>query len=306
MIKNDHLNFEYLKGLLASISVVICWTGFNIISRLGAKTEFTPYDLAALRFGISGILTLPAFVWLVPIKHWPKYFALAVFGGLGYALFIYSGFSYAPSAHAGVFVNGGIPFWAALLVGISTSFNMPRNLLIAFLISLIGLIMIGFSSLFGGQQASMEWLGDLLFFIAALCWAIFGYLIKRWGIRPHMAVFGIASFSLVIFMPIYLAFLPKKILAASLIDIATQGVYQGIIAALVAAGLYGYSTQKIGTREAAMLLTIVPGLSALGGYLVLNESLSVITILGIIIVTFGGLLGSIPSSVKNKNRSISN
>lgn len=87
MIKNDHLNFEYLKGLLASISVVICWTGFNIISRLGAKTEFTPYDLAALRFGISGILTLPAFVWLVPIKHWPKYFALAVFGGLGYALF---------------------------------------------------------------------------------------------------------------------------------------------------------------------------------------------------------------------------
>ncbi|HBK43087.1 MAG: hypothetical protein B7Y05_08345 [Polynucleobacter sp. 24-46-87] len=159
--RNDinKFNSEYLKGLIASLGVVICWTGFNVISRLGAKTEFTPYDLAALRFGVSGALTLPAFLWLIPFKNWPKYFALAVFGGLGYGLFIYSGFSYAPSAHAGVFVNGGIPFWAALLVGINSHFKMPRNLLIAFLISLTGLLMIGFSSLFS-QQAPMEWLGS--------------------------------------------------------------------------------------------------------------------------------------------------
>ena len=93
------------KGLIAGLLVVACWSGFNIVSRFGTKGLFTPYDLAAMRYGVSGLLGGLYFLRNAPFADWPRYLALSVFGGLGYGLFVYSGFSFAPSAHAGIFVN---------------------------------------------------------------------------------------------------------------------------------------------------------------------------------------------------------
>ena len=59
------------QGLLAAMVVVICWSGFNIVSRFGAKGIFTPFDIAALRFGVSGLLSLPFFITLIAVKDWP-------------------------------------------------------------------------------------------------------------------------------------------------------------------------------------------------------------------------------------------
>ena len=283
------------KGLLAALVVVICWSGFNIVSRFGAKGIFTPFDLAALRFGVSGLLTAPFFIKLVPVREWPKYMALALFGGLGYGLCVYSGFSFAPSAHAGVFVNGGIPFWTVILVGILAGFRLSRHTLIALLISTSGLVMIAFDSLVNHQMAG-QWRGDALFLSAALCWAIFGVLIRRWQIKPLYGICGIATFAMLCYMPVYVLWLPKGILTAAWGDIALQAIYQGMIAALLAAGMFSYATHKIGACEASMMLALVPAFSAIGGYFILGESLSWVVIIGIVVVSFGALLGAIPTN----------
>lgn len=286
---------DQTKGLLAALVVVICWSGFNIVSRFGAKGIFTPFDLAALRFGISGLLTLPFFIKWVSPQDWPKYMVLSLFGGLGYGLCVYSGFSFAPSAHAGVFVNGGIPFWTVILVGILAGFKLSRHTLIALLISTAGLILIAFDSLVNHQMAG-QWRGDLLFLTAALCWAIFGILIRRWQIKPLHGICGIATFAMLCYLPVYALWLPKGIWLASWGDLALQAVYQGVIAALLAAGMFSYATHKIGACEASMMLALVPAFSAIGGYLILGEDLSWVVIFGIIVVSFGALLGAIPTN----------
>jgi len=71
------------KGLLAGLLVVVCWSGFNIVSRFGSKGIFTPFDLAAMRVGVSGLIGLPIFVRYVPGAEWPRYVVLSLFGGLG-------------------------------------------------------------------------------------------------------------------------------------------------------------------------------------------------------------------------------
>jgi len=286
---------DQTQGLLAAMVVVICWSGFNIVSRFGAKGIFTPFDLAALRFGVSGLLTLPFFITLIPVKNWPKYIVLSLFGGLGYGTLIYSGFSFAPSAHAGVFVNGGIPFWTVILVGILAGFKLSRHTLIALLISTGGLVMIAFDSLVNHQMAG-QWRGDLLFLAAALCWAIFGILIRRWQIKPLYAICGIATFAMFCYLPVYALWLPKTIMTATWRDIALQAVYQGIVAALIAAGMFSYATHKIGSCEASMMLALVPAFSAIGGYFILGEDLSWVVMFGIVIVSFGALLGAIPTN----------
>ncbi len=289
------------KGLLAALLVVICWSGFNIVSRFGSAGALTPFDLAAMRFGVSGTLALPFFIKRVPVREWPRYVALALVGGLGYGLLVYSGFAFAPSAHAGVFVNGGIPFWTVALVAVLARFHIARQTVLALALSSAGLILIGFQCLFA-SSAEGQWIGDGLFLAAALSWAIFGLWMRRWMIRPRLAILGIASISLVTYMPVYLLWLPSEILRASWGDIALQMFYQGIIAALVAAGMYSYAVQKIGVCRASMMLALVPACSAIGGLLILDEALGFTTLIGIGVVSLGALLGALPTDALARMR----
>ena len=289
------LSSHQTKGVLAALVTVTCWSGFNIVSRFGTKGVFTPFDMAAMRFGVAGALTMPFFLYLVPVRSWPKYMVLALFGGLGYGLLVYSGFAFAPSAHAGVFVNGGIPFWTVILTAILVGFKLSRHVYIALALSTCGLVMIAFNSMLA-QHAPNQWIGDLFFLAAAFCWAVFGLLVRRWQIRPHHGIFGIATFASLVYLPIYYLWLPKGVFDASMGDIALQCIYQGIIAALLAAGMFSYATHKIGACEAAMMLALVPAISAVGGYFILGEDLSIVVIVGIVIVSLGALLGAMPAN----------
>lgn len=282
------------KGLLAALLVVICWSGFNIVSRFGSTASFTPFDLAAIRYGVSGALTLPFFLRLVPVREWPRYAVLALVGGLGYGLLVYSGFAFAPSAHAGVFVNGGIPFWTVVIVALLARFHIARQTVLALALSTAGLVLIGFHSLFASPVEG-QWIGDGLFLAAALSWAIFGLLMRRWKIRPLLGILGIASISLVLYMPTYLLWLPSKLSHAGWGEIGLQAIYQGVVAALLAAGMYTYAVQKIGACQASMMLALVPAFSAVGGLLILDEALGITTVAGIVVVSLGALLGTLPT-----------
>ena len=281
------------KGLIAGLLVVACWSGFNIVSRFGSKGLFTPFDLAAMRYGVSGLLGGFYFLRNTPFADWPRYFVLSVFGSLGYGLFVYSGFSFAPSAHAGIFVNGGIPFCTAVLVALTTGLHLARHTMLALALSACGLLLIGIDSLLS-HHGQNELIGDALFLAAAMSWSIFGLLMRRWQIRPVLGVCGIAFFALLLYSPVYLLYLPKNLPTAGWGDIALQCVYQGFIAAMLAAGLYSYANQKIGACQASMMLSLVPAVSAIGAYFILDEQLTWTVMAGIVVVSVGPVLGALP------------
>ena len=294
---------DAVRGLLAALLVVVFWSGFNIVSRFGATASFTPFDIAAMRYGVSGTIALPFFLRYVPMRDWPRHAVLACVGGLAYGLCVYWGFAFAPSAHAGVFVNGGIPFWTIVIMAVTSGFRIARPTVVALLLSTAGLLLIGFESLLAPAQGS-EWIGDLLFLAAALAWAIFGLLMRRWQVKPQFGILGIASFSALVFMPIYLLWLPSSIAAASWGEIALQCVYQGVIASMLAAGFYSYAVQKVGAGEASMMLALVPAFTAIGAYLILDEALGLTTIVGIVVVSIGALLGALPPAALARVRGL--
>jgi drug/metabolite transporter (DMT)-like permease len=294
---------DAVRGLLAALLVVVFWSGFNIVSRFGATASFTPFDIAAMRYGVSGTIALPFFLRYVPMRDWPRHAVLACVGGLAYGLCVYWGFAFAPSAHAGVFVNGGIPFWTIVIMAVTSGFRIARPTVVALLLSTAGLLLIGFESLLAPAQGS-EWIGDLLFLTAALAWAIFGLLMRRWQVKPQFGILGIASFSALVFMPIYLLWLPSSIAAASWGEIALQCVYQGVIASMLAAGFYSYAVQKVGAGEASMMLALVPAFTAIGAYLILDEALGITTIVGIVVVSIGALLGALPPAALARVRGL--
>ncbi len=288
---------DHARGFLAAGVVVLCWSGFNIVSRLGSTGILTPFDLGALRFCVSGVIALPYFVSRVPMADWPRYMVLAVFGGLGYSLLVYSGFAFAPTAHAGVFVNGGIPFWTIVIVAAISGFRLAWNIGLALLLTSAGLLMIAGEGLIdpGGE---LPWIGDVLFLLSALSWAIFGLLMRRWAVRPKLAISGVATFSLLSYMPVYLLWLPSNLSMASAAEITLQAFYQGIVAALLAGAMYSYANQKIGPCQASMMLALVPGASAIGAYFLLGEALGALAVAGIVVVSVGAALSAVPPTRK--------
>ena len=287
------------KGFAAAAAVIVIWSGFNIISRLGGRSPLTPYDMAAIRFVFSGIVCLP-FV-LIRWRHlkWQRLAVLAAFGGMGYGLFVYAGFALAPTAHAGILVNGGIPFATALIAWLILGHRPGIRSEFALLVAGLGIVLIGLHSFgqFSGAPAH-QWVGDVFFLLAAICYASFGLLLKHWHVSPLEATIGVAVISMVCYTPVYLLFLPKAITTVPLSFILWQGVYQGILAASIAGLLFAYAIHNIGTQRATLMLAMVPGISAVAAVPLLRESLDAVTIAGVVLVTIGAILGATHQSAK--------
>lgn len=285
------------RGFAAASVVVLCWSGFNIVSRLGGKSALTPYDLAALRFGVSGLLLLPFFLRRPGAMPVLRLLTLAGFGGLGYGLCVYSGFSLAPAAHAGVLVNGGIPFATALVAWAILGYRPGRRALLALAVTALGILLLGLESLGAGSSAlPRQWLGDTFFLLGAGCWGVFGVLLRKWHLRPLDAMAGIACVSAALYLPIYALFLPKALTLVPPSLLLLQAGYQGVVAAVFAGLLFAYANQTIGPIKAALMLALVPGISAVAAVPLLHEPVSLITLLGLLCVTTGAIAGAMASS----------
>ena len=52
----------YARGAVYGLIAVCIWAAFIGVSRLGVRTSLTPWDVAATRFTIAGVLLLPYLV----------------------------------------------------------------------------------------------------------------------------------------------------------------------------------------------------------------------------------------------------
>src|SRR5260370_33530605 len=106
---------DYTRGALYGLAAVCIWAGFIVVSRLGVRTSLTPWDVAAVRFAVAGLLLLP-----YALK---KGLALDRLGWLGVAAI-----AAGCGAPMGLPVDVGLPFGAAAHYGAPCPGVMPRIL----------------------------------------------------------------------------------------------------------------------------------------------------------------------------------
>ena len=118
-------------GLVSAVVTVLIWTSFIVIARASASHNLLPLDIAFLRILGAGSVLLPWGWWLLRkqrstgdkvgslcgLSPLPlRITAIAgVFGSMLYAMLAYSGFFFAPAAHASVLMPGSLPLWTSLL-----------------------------------------------------------------------------------------------------------------------------------------------------------------------------------------------
>src|SRR5690606_28313099 len=147
-------------------------------------------------------------VGLGHIKFWQA-IILAAFAGPGFAFFAFSGFVFAPVAHAGALSSGTVALFTALFGWIFLHERL-RWLQVAGLIMLsAGVIFLVADGFADGREN--QWIGDIFFLIGAANWAVYGLLVRAWKVDALRGTMITAILTTIAYLPIYFAFLPSNL-----------------------------------------------------------------------------------------------
>jgi drug/metabolite transporter (DMT)-like permease len=299
-------------GLTAAVITVMIWTSFIVIARASASHTLLPLDIAFLRIlGASAVL-IPWGWWLMREQRssgtsvgslfglsplpWRITALGGLFGSLLYAMLAYSGFFFAPAAHASVLMPGSLPLWTTLLALFLLHEPITRGRAIGLACIVLGDLLVGGASLLKAFEGGDVWKGDLLFMTAAFCWSVYSVLVRKHGLNPVHATVAITAFGASTFLPTYalavvLEWLPSRLQEAPWAEILFQTIYQGVGSVAISGITFNLMIRHYGPVRSTMITALVPGLSAIGAVVVLDEPMHWNLLAGLALVTCGILFG---------------
>jgi drug/metabolite transporter (DMT)-like permease len=279
-------------GFIAVFFTICIWTGFILVTRHGGKGVLTGWDVTALRFGVGAVIAL-YFLPRVTLPPYKVILLFSVFGGVGYAIAVYLAFRLAPAAHAAVLLPGALPFATAVIAWFWLRQRPSPAQRIALMLVFIGISLTATDTFTqNAHLTGMQMFGDLLFLSGSSLWAVFTLLLRRYPVPPLTATVSTTLGSAILYLPIWWLFLPSTLDQAPVAEVAMQAIYQGVLVVFVAMMLYTFAVRCLGGQTVALMMAIVPGLSALAAVPVLGEPLSVFTLAGLGAVTLGAVLGA--------------
>ncbi len=262
---------RYLRGAACGLAAVSIWSGWIVVARLGLRSSLTPWDIAALRFGVAGLAMLPLVVargLAIDRLGWGGLAAI-VLGGAAPVFFANWGLTFAPAAHAGALFPGVMPLLVALLAAavLGEEFGSAKKLGFALIVP--GVLAITLAS--GGELGSAQNLGHMLFLCAGLAWAFYTVALRGARLDGLHAAAISAVGSALLYLPIYLALPATGIAQAPWLDIALQAFVQGILTAIISLMLYGKAVSILGASSGAAFAALCPAMTALMAIPVLGE-----------------------------------
>ncbi|MBN9886676.1 DMT family transporter [Pelagibaca abyssi] len=273
------------------------WAGWMAITRIGVTTTLDAWDIAALRFGFAGLVLLPVVWhrgWALERLGWRRLLLLVAGAGAPYALIAAQGLRFAPAAHAGALIPGVMPLFVAALAAVflGEQFTVARRFGLTFIFA--GLLTIVGASLIEGLTAGglARSGGHALFLAAAFLWACFTATMRWGGIAPLHATALVSVGSMIGYVPFYLLIAGDRLIEAPLADIATQAIYQGLLATVVSLTLFGRAVAILGASSGAAFGALVPAMAALLAIPMLGELPSASDWAGIAAITLGVYLAS--------------
>jgi hypothetical protein len=304
-------------GLTCAVLTVLIWSSFIVVARASAAHSLLPLDIAFLRIVGAGCVLLPWGWWLMRVQRQRNNISgeplsgslmglsplplrvtalTGLFGSLLYALLVYSAFFFAPAAHASVLMPGSLPLWTSLLAVVLLHEHITRARAMGLACIVLGDMLVGGSSLLKAFDGGEVWKGDLMFMCAAFCWACYSVLVRRYALDPVRATIAITAFSCVGFVPVYAlaayaGWLTTHLGSAPLGEMVFQAIYQGVGSVVISGITFNVMIRHYGPVRSTMMTALVPGLSALGAVVFLNEPMSMNLLGGLALVTCGILFG---------------
>jgi drug/metabolite transporter (DMT)-like permease len=223
---------------------------------------------------------------------------MAGIGGLLFLVLVYAGFKRAPAAHGAILLPGMQPFLVAALAWWLLGGRPTRQRLWGLAPIALGVGCVAVPVLAGAHEGPSTLAGDALLFGGSLAWALYSVLVKRWAFDPWLLTRFVAVTSAVLYLPVYLLWLPKGLDTVSMGMLVLQGLYQGIGPTIVAMVLFLRAVAILGAERTGALVGLVPVIAGLGAVPLLDEPLTGWLVAGLLLVSTGAWMSSRPTVAK--------
>ena len=287
-------NNFYFVGVLAALATVAIWAAFLIGTRFAVSGNLTVDEVLIIRLVPAFLIMLPLMFKLGIVIKGQSIFSLLMIALGATAVFPYlisTGVYYAPASDAGALAPGMLPFWTALFAFIITGEKPSRIRFVGLMIILLGAFLVGSYSILSSSGEN-TWKGHFLFLAGSGMWSIYSVYFRQSGIDPLTGlVFGLFWGTAVV-VPLLVLFGDVSFEKASTFDIVLMIILQGLLIAILAMLLYNFAIRRLGPAQTAAFGALTPILALIGGFVFLDETITLLKSIGILIVAIGVVLAS--------------
>ncbi len=259
------------------------WAGNAVVGRFLAA-DLSPVTISFVRIFISVVVILPFILkllkkeWVQVKQHLSLFFWFALTGVIGYNFMSYWALTYTTAINVSI-LNSLSPIIMIFLSFIIMKEYPKRHVIVAVLLSLIGVIWVMFDGSIT-RLINIQWnIGDIIMLGGVLSWAVYSILLVRKKVNVHpVALFGYSSIlALFILSPFALY---EWVSYESVFTIATNVqwlslLYLGIFPSIVSFLFWNRSVSLIGPSKCSIFLNLTPVFAVILGVLLIGETLSV-------------------------------
>jgi drug/metabolite transporter (DMT)-like permease len=280
------------KGIYNRGAIVMLWFtaaiwGFAFVAQRAGMEFIGPFTFNGIRFLLGGISLLPLMIWMKIRQKNPGRKSKNIFkGGLiaGLVLFIgaslqQAGMVYTEAGKAG-FITG---FYVILvpMIGIFIGQHITKLLWAGAFIALAGLYLLTINGPLVLQK------GDLLILLSAFFWAVHMQVINKL-VDTHSAL-PLSAFQFVVcgMLSLGAGFIFEPVSIHSIMQAAVPLMYGGFMSVGIAYTMQVVAQQHVHPAYASIILSFETVFAVIGGWLLLNEMLSLRNLAGCLLMLAG-------------------
>ena len=289
MKKIDAQKREHYLALLLMVFASLFW-GLSFISTKVILAEIPPVTIAFLRQFIAAAALLPMIAYShelpgITRRDLAVICSSGLFGIVLYSVLENNGLQYTTASNASMIV-AALPIFTLISEALFFRQKVSARVVLCLLISMIGVWLV--VSVNGRLDfTSARFLGNLLMIGAMICWVAYTSINKKLNNSyPSIAlIFYQSMASIFLFIPFVMREVDRW---PALADVSAAAlahlVFLGVFCSALAYVFYVRAVKSLGATISAAFLNLIPVITVVAGYVVLQEDLMGIQLLGMAII----------------------
>jgi drug/metabolite transporter (DMT)-like permease len=279
----DRRNWTLLLVLAA------LWGASYLFIKIGLD-DLSPAAIVFSRTALAALVLLPLAIargGMAPLwRRAPAVFALAAIQVAGPFLLISAGERHIDSSLAGILVASAPIFTAIFAIWIDSSERLSTTGVVGVAIGIVGVALLLGVDLGSGSALG----GGLMVVLASVGYALGGFGLKRYftGYQPLALVAGTMSASALMTLPLMLLDTPAHVG----LDTAGAMLALGLGGTGIAFVIYYTLNREIGPTRTSLVAYVAPVFAVVYGVTLLDESFTVTTAIGIVLIVGGSWLAA--------------
>ena len=281
---------KLLKGNLSALITIIVWAATFISIKLLLK-DFSPIEIMLYRLVLAYLVLLAANPRLIKYNNLKEELLFLGAGLCGVTLyFIFQNTALSLTAASNVSVLISIsPFFTAIFSRFfAKKEQFHSNFFIGFVVSIIGIFLIGFN---GNFILKLNPLGDILAILSAVVWAMYSLIMKRISTLNYNTVQltrKVFFYGLLLLIP-FLKLLDFQLDLSRFSSVPNllNILFLGIGASALCYVTWNYAVSVLGAVKTSVYIYLIPIITIIISAIVLREKITLVAMLGVLLILFG-------------------